>query len=152
MQQVFLNQEEHPYALEIGGRLDPAPSQLVSSSAGQTPDHAELQRALRQLISDNSLWYLQEAWPGEFANVPDQTTFVDMQQEVLDDNTAGAKANPLEVSGVPVAGSLLVDCNVGYVKAPVVLSDTICLMEDLPLANLCLGSSSQRPNTTVAAS
>ena len=69
-----------------------------------------------------------------------------MQQEVLDDNTAGSKANPLEVSGVTVAGSSLVDCPAGYVKA------SRCLMECSSVDTLCLSSISQHPNTVVAAS
>lgn len=83
MEEVFINQEADPYVLEVDGRLDLSALELQPAS-----------------IVINSKKSLVDAQTSKT-----KRTFMDIQQKVLHDGTAGSKANPLIVSGTHVAGA-----------------------------------------------
>ncbi|KAL0042054.1 hypothetical protein WJX77_001817 [Trebouxia sp. C0004] len=82
MDEVFINQEADPYVLEVDGTLDLAALQLQPGT-----------------IVINSKKGLVDVQTSKT-----KRTFADIQQKVLHDTTAGSMANPLHISGAPIAG------------------------------------------------
>ncbi|KAL0044013.1 hypothetical protein WJX82_002191 [Trebouxia sp. C0006] len=85
--EVFVNQKADPYVLEVDGTLDLAALQLQPGS-----------------IVINSKKGLVDVQTSKTKRL-----FADIQQKILHDTAAGSMANPLHISGAPIAGLDTVD-------------------------------------------
>ena len=108
MDEVFINQEADPYVIEADGTLDVAALQLqpatvvingsviTLTSSCRRPTGAELFHGA--LCSKKGLVDVQTS--------KTKRTFAELQEKVLRDATVGSMANPLRISGAPLAGKI----------------------------------------------